>query len=452
MQAPRKLAARYRAIVASIGFYPAIIISLLMTLAMVLAALEYQSWVMQFKQDWSIFFVSDIDTAKTLLSILAGGLISLTVFSFSMVMVVLNNAAATLSPRVLPGLITMKAHQYVLGMYLGSIVFTLLTLMNIHEDQEQFNIPALATFVALILGIYSLILFVFFIHSISRSIQVDNVLNTLFSQTNKQLKCLIEYQQQDVLTLVPHYQDWYQLPSPTAGYFKGVNTQQLTKLLNEHNLEVVVAVEPGFFCVEGFPYMAISYDISDNQELCEKINACSVFYIEEYIGDHYSYGLRQIAEIAIKALSPGINDPGTAVKAVDMLSILTIARLHVGDYNYTLLNCDSNKPRLWFYEPSLASLLEQNFDPIRHYGCGDPTILVNLIEALKNILFVCEHNRDYTRALYNYVQATVYDAEHNINNPYERAHINRMLERMNHVAAKRGDNIEFKLSQTQAAD
>ncbi len=449
MQAPRKLATHYRAIVSSIGFYPAIIISLLMVFAMLLAAIEYQDWMMRIKDEWPVFFVSDIDTAKTLLSILAGGLISLTVFSFSMVMVVLNNASATLSPRVLPGLITIKAHQYVLGMYLGSIVFTLLTLMNIHKDQEQFNTPALATFFALLLGIYSLVLFVFFIHSISRAIQVDNVLNTLFSQTNKQLESLIAYQSADILKLKPDYQEWYLLPSPNAGYFKGVNTQQLTKLLTEYNLEVVVAVEPGFFCVKGFPYLAISYDISDNQELCEKINACSVFYIEEYIGDHYSYGLRQIAEIAIKALSPGINDPGTAVKAVDMLSILTIARLHVGDFNYTLLNCDSNNPRLWFYEPSLASLLEQNFDPIRHYGCSDPTILVNLIEALKNILFVCDHDSEYTSALYNYVQATVFDAEHNIKNPYERAHINRMLEKMNHVAAKRGDNIKFQLSENQ---
>ncbi|WP_105214164.1 DUF2254 domain-containing protein [Pseudoalteromonas sp. T1lg22] len=451
MRTPRKIADQYRAIVSSIGFYPAIIITLFMLFAMVLANIEYQSWVMRIKQAWPVLFVTDVDTAKTLLGILAGGLISLTVFSFSMVMVVLNNAAATLSPRVLPGLISIKAHQYVLGMYLGSIVFTLLTLMNIHTEGETLQTPALGTFFALAIGIYNLVLFVFFIHSISRSIQVDSVLNTLFAQTNKQLQNLIAYQDPRIAAAVPNYCDWYRLKSPRAGYFKGVHTQQLCKLLAQHELRMVTEVEPGFFCVEGFPYLALDRDISADEELCEQIHKCSVFYIEEYIGDHYSYGLRQIAEIAIKALSPGINDPGTAVKAIDMLSILTIARLHVADHNYTLLNTEQQQsPLLWFYEPSLASLLEENFDPIRHYGCNDTTVLVNLIEALKNILFVCEHNREYTQALYRYVQATVYDAEHCIDNPYERERINRMLTRMNEVANKRGDDIHFSLSDKDA--
>ncbi|MFY8275190.1 DUF2254 domain-containing protein [Pseudoalteromonas sp. SSDWG2] len=443
MKAPRKLAAHYRAIVSSIGFYPAIIISLLMLFGMFLASIEYHPWIMQRKAAWPMLFVSDVDTAKTLLSTLAGGLISLTVFSFSMVMVVLNNASATLSPRVLPGLITMKAHQYVLGMYLGSIVFALLTLMNIQIESNYVQVPALATLFALMLGIYSLMLFVFFIHSISRAIQVDNVLNTLFSQTHQQLKNLIDYQDEHIVSMRPDTEHWFRLQSPQAGYFKGVQTQQLTKIIKEHNLEVMVEVEPGFFCVEGFPYLALSQDISEDDELCAKIHKCSVFYIEEYIGDHYSYGLRQIAEIAIKALSPGINDPGTAVKAVDMLSILTIARLQVADVNYTMLNAQQQRPSLWFLEPSLVSLLEKNFDPIRHYGCQDPTILVNLIEALKNILFVCEYNKHYTQALYDYVNATVYDANRNIHNPYERARITNMLTKMNEVAKRRGDEIRF---------
>lgn len=450
MRTPRKLAAHYRAIVSSIGFYPAIIITLLLCLAMLLASIEYHELVMALKSQWPMLFVADLDTAKTVLNILAGGLISLTVFSFSMVMVVLNNASSTLSPRVLPGLITMKSHQYVLGVYLGSIVFTLVTLMNIHAENGDTQPPSLGTFIALMLGLYALALFVFFIHSISRSIQVDNVLNTLFSQTQQQLQAIAQAQQPDIAKKRPDYTQWYHIKSPQAGYFKGVHTQQLSKILAQHDLELVVEIEPGFFCVEGFPYLAVNKDISDDSELCEQICKCSVFYIEEYIGDHYSYGIRQIAEIAIKALSPGINDPGTAVKAVDMLSILIITRLRIADHNYTLLHSEEEAaPRLWFYEPSIATLLEDNFDPIRHYGREDTTILVNLLEALKNILFVCDGNKAYVDALYRYVQATVFDAEHNITNPYERKRIDEMLERVNEVAKRRGDDVHLALSPQQ---
>ncbi|MFP3759150.1 DUF2254 family protein, partial [Cupriavidus sp. SIMBA_020] len=73
------------------------------------------------------------ENARTILSTLAGSIISLTVFSFSMVMVVLNSASASLSPRVVPGLITRKSHQMVLGFYLGSIIYSIIMLININK-------------------------------------------------------------------------------------------------------------------------------------------------------------------------------------------------------------------------------------------------------------------------------------------------------------------------------
>lgn len=424
MYLPNIITRRYRALVSSIGFYPAIIITLLLALALIIAALEFSDPVMKFKQHWTMLMVTDIDTARTVLSVLAGGLISLTVFSFSMVMVVLNNASATLSPRVLPGLITIKAHQYVLGFYLGSIVFSLLTLVNIRVAGDGAEPPSLAIAVAFILGIYSLILFVFFIHSISRSIQVDNVLNRLFAQTRKKIALIVGAQKSQYR--VPDFHDWVKLKSPTAGYFKGVEVDKLASLLADNNLQAVVLIEPGRFCVPGLPYIAVSRDIRGDESLCERICQCSEFYVEEFIDDHYSYGIRQIAEIAVKALSPGINDPGTAVKALDMMSMLLIERLPVGDYHYACSSGESD-PRLWFYEPGIAWLLQQHFDPVRHFGRNDASILVNLLEALKNIIFVSDDYPDCVSAIGDYLQATRYDADRYVHNPYERQRIEAML-------------------------
>ena len=427
MYLPNMITRRYRALVSSIGFYPIIIITVLLALALIIATVEFSDPVMRLKQHWTMLLVADIDTARTLLSVLAGGLISLTVFSFSMVMVVLNNASATLSPRVLPGLITIKTHQYVLGFYLGSIVFVLLTLVNIRVAGGDAKPPSMAVAVALLLGVCSLMLFVFFIHSISRSIQVDNVLNRLFSQTRKKLSLIIDAQESE--HSVPDFHDWVRLKSPTAGYFKGVEVSKLNDLLSENNLQAVVLVEPGRFCVPGLPYIAISRDVKDDESLCERICQCSEFYIEEFIDDHYSYGIRQIAEIAVKALSPGINDPGTAVKALDMMSILLIERLPIGDYHYAC-SVDESEPRLWFYEPGIAWLLEQHFDPIRHFGRNDASILVNLLEALKNILFVCDEYPDCVAAIGDYLQATQFEADRYVHNPFERERIEAMLERI----------------------
>ena len=191
--------------------------------------------------------------------------------------------------------------------------------------------------------------------------------------------------------------------------------------------------------------MYVNKDLSGDDELLEKIHQSCVFYIEEFIDDHYSYGVGQIAEIAIKALSPGINDPATAVKAIDMLSILFIKRLDVSDYGFSIYQ-DNAQPKLWFLEPSFHTLLVRHFDPIRHYGREDTTVLLNLVEALKNILFVCEGNGEHTQALYNYIHATVLDADRYIKNPYERLRINTMLARVNEVSMRRNDNRKYQLS------
>lgn len=103
----------------------------------------------------------------------------------------------------------------------------------------------------------------------------------------------------------------------------------------EAEIELFITVKQGYFTVKGYPFLKSNKDVSGNDELIKKILDCFIFYIEEYISDHYRYGLTQISEIAVKAMSPGINDPGTAVKSIDMLSILLIERLKISTINYS---------------------------------------------------------------------------------------------------------------------
>ena len=126
MFTPRKIADNYREMISSIGFYPSMLSVLFLLFALLTTAIEYAAITMEVKQFFAVLLVDSEENARTILSTLAGSIISLTVFSFSMVMVVLNSASASLSPRVLPGLITRKSHQLVLGFYLGSIIYTII--------------------------------------------------------------------------------------------------------------------------------------------------------------------------------------------------------------------------------------------------------------------------------------------------------------------------------------
>lgn len=128
-----KITNTYRAIVNSIGFYPSLLSVAFLIFAVLTMSVEYLAPIVQFKLLISFILVDSAENARTILSTLAGSIISLTVFSFSMVMVVLNSASASLSPRVVPGLITRKSHQMVLGFYLGSIIYSIIMLIDINK-------------------------------------------------------------------------------------------------------------------------------------------------------------------------------------------------------------------------------------------------------------------------------------------------------------------------------
>lgn len=186
---PRKITNTYRKMINSIGFYPSLLSVVFLIFSVITISIEYLPAIQNLKSLMSVVLVNSAENARTILSTLAGSIISLTVFSFSMVMIVLNSASASLSPRVVPGLITRKSHQIVLGFYLGSIIYSIIMLININKlDSGETEIPALGVLFALVFGLICLGLFVFFIHSISRAIQVDNVLNGLFRQTNCEIE------------------------------------------------------------------------------------------------------------------------------------------------------------------------------------------------------------------------------------------------------------------------
>lgn len=124
------------------------------------------------------FIIDSGDTARTILSYLTGGLISLMVFSFSMVMVLLNQASSNYSPRVLPGLISNKNHQYVLGIYLGTIIYNVFITISIKSSgQNSTKLPSFSILMTVLLTILCLGAFIYFIHSISQAIQVSNIMN-----------------------------------------------------------------------------------------------------------------------------------------------------------------------------------------------------------------------------------------------------------------------------------
>ena len=418
----RYLYQSYIVVINSIAFYPTLISFGFLLFSFISMSLEYKTFMNEFKKEIAIVLVNGEDNARLILGTIVGSMISLMVFSFSMVMLVLGRASATLSPRVLPGLITQKSHQVVLGVYLGTIIHSLILIINMQSAQADYQVPSLGVLFAMIFTIFCLALFVYFIHSISKTIQTDSILKTIFTNTLYHMENLEE----DTSGNKPDIDDWISIETPLSGYLKQVNTKDLTKICQKEDIQIAITVHIGYFMVENYPFVKVNKDI--DKELKENILQCFIFFPEEHVSDHYIFGFKQVSEIAIKALSPGINDPGTAVKALDFLSILFIRRMELSDHS----SCrdEEGTLRISFREPTVKELLYLNLTQIRHYGCTDSVVMYNLLQSLKNIIYADKQNCQIG-VLSNYVKSVVDSCDRHIQNSLDRGQLNIIIERIN---------------------
>lgn len=430
MATPTNIAFRtYQRVTHSLAFYPTLIALGFFLLCLLSMAVEYQPWMMTLKERFDLGLVRNADNARLILGTLVAGILSLMVFSFSMVMVVLNNAAASLSPRVIPGLVSSKGHQKTLGFYLGTILYALLLITTI-EQGDSTRVPSLGVLITLGLGISCLGLFVHFIRSISQSIQVEHILGNLYHTTQEKLRArsrkLAEGEQPPAQA---DDTNWITVRSRRNGYFKVLNASEANALLCKHGLHMMVLPHRGFFVMAGHPLFKLDRPADD--PVIEQLRDCFDFFIEEYASTHYFFGFKLMSEIAVKALSPGINDPGTAIKTVDMLSVLFAQRLALPDLDPVPL--DGQAARLCYRELPLDQLLLQIFGPIRNYGAGDASVLISLLQAFKNLL----HQTDDPACqddLLRHAGSVLDTADRHLAIHRERQEINAFIDRINRAS------------------
>lgn len=249
---------REASLTSSIAFLPTVISTAFLILGVGLLYFEASPISSAMEERLPSMLVPGKENARSILNIIANGIISLTVFSFSMVMVVLSQASSTQSPRIIPGLTTARSNQVVLGFYIGTIIYTLLLLLNFEKGQSGVKeTPAIAILMSIVFAITCLVLFVYFIHSISKAVQVDNIMNSVFLNAKKALQYENEIANKTKRAKVDRVRELnYALKNLGNGYLRRVDLTELKQIAREHDLQLEIAVEVGAFIVEGTPCCA----------------------------------------------------------------------------------------------------------------------------------------------------------------------------------------------------
>ncbi|MGW8123586.1 DUF2254 domain-containing protein [Roseivirga echinicomitans] len=414
----------YRSIIGSIAFYPTLIAVGFFVFAAIIMLIEYEPFMMDFKENISFVLVKSKEDARLVLGTLVGSIISLMVFSFSMVMIVLNRASSTLSPRVIPGLITDKSNQVVLGFYLGTIIYSLILIVNV-QSKETINSPDFGIFLAMIFGISCLGFFMYFIHTISQNIQVDNILDSIYSKTKVEMERLT-LAESEIEGEKPNTEKWFMLTTSKAGYFKKVRVNELVKLCEQHEIKVQMLEPVGFFFVENAPLVRINKEIEDKVKL--EIENCFILYPQEWVSDHYVFGFKQISEIAIKALSPGINDPGTAIKGIHLLSLLYIKKIQM--HEKYIIKDSKDVSRVFFRKITFEQLFDGNITQIRIYGKSDTVVMLALLHALLNML-KADTNRTHYDSITRYFKAFIEVCNKSLESELDLQAVNKVIEAFN---------------------
>ncbi|EGV42100.1 DUF2254 domain-containing protein [Bizionia argentinensis JUB59] len=413
-----------------IAFYPTLFSFVGFNFAMLMLYLEKEGISAFVIEHVPQLVINNADTAKTLLSFLTGGIISIMVFSFSMVMVLLNQASSNFSPRVLPGLISNRNHQFVLGIYLATILYNTFTLVGINpQETDKYQLPGFSVLIGIVLTVICLGAFLYFIHSISQSIQVNNILDSIYKKAKKRLDQLIEKESENVPDF-PDTSNWISYHSSETGYFQNIAKSNLIDICEKENIQLKILVIQGVFVLEGIPIIQVSKEI--DEELVKDILSNFNFSRGEFVEDNYTLAFKQITEIGMKAMSPGINDPGTAISTIDYLTELFALRLKKNDR--TIFTSDDNERSLIAVTTiDFKELLYQVMVSYRTYCKHDLSCIQKLFIMFKYLLLQQAHLPEYQDALQAEAKLLYEDSQTTIQNATDLRRIEKLYQSLPNV-------------------
>lgn len=409
--------------VRSVAFLPVPMIVAAVLLGFLFYFLENSTEISKTTTDiFPALAITSQDTARTILGMFIGGLITLTVFTFSQIMILLNQVASSYSPRLLPKLTGDRSLQFVMGLNLATIVLTITVLLSIRSN-DDFKIPNFSILVCTVLGITCLCLFVYFVTAITKKIQVDSIIDASARDSLRGIEKESELEGEGFSegSIPQEVKQWYGIPSPISGYVGTVDHKSLSEFAREFDTRIYIGVRKGDFVPKDLPMVQSERMLTEEQ--IDRVMA-TVAPIHDQFDDWYLPNLKQLTEIALKALSPGINDPGTALMVIDrqteILSRLMAAPLH----NYFRAKQGHD---VWFARHDYAEVLTALMQEMRCYGKQDPLVVRRLFQMLFHLMLLSGESTYYRRIIMVEIHALLEDARASIRNSVDRGVIAREL-------------------------
>jgi uncharacterized membrane protein len=415
----------------SFWFMPSLIV--LLSVAFAIAMIEADSARSdQWLAKWPRLFGAGAEGARGMMSTIAGSMMTVVGVTFSMILVVLALASSQYTSRILRNFMRSRVTQVVLGIFAGIFTYCLIVLRTIRGGDEGAFVPSLAVFFGFVLSLGGVGALMFFIHHIASSIQASNIISSVAEETIAVIDRLFPEklgqgpaEDDDGQTLRPlSGRNWRAVRAPHSGYIQSVNNAALLRLARDRKTIVLMEHGIGDFVVQNTSLASLALEDPPDQETIAALQDTFSISRHRTVEQDAAFGIRQIVDMALKALSPGVNDTTTAVMCVDYLTAIMAKlapRQIPSSHRY-----EEGKLRVIAKGPSFESLLSESFDQIRGSAIGNVAIMSRILGALQTIASMTD-SPSRRRALRDQVQWIAELAERTIESAHDRARIETRL-------------------------
>jgi uncharacterized membrane protein len=339
-----------------------------------------------------LVYVSTADDARDVLSTLLSSMITMATLVFSITMVVLTLAANQFGPRLVRNFMASPQTQLVLGTFVMTIVFCLLILASIGRRGGTGLLPFSTVTLALVLTVVSVALLVFFLHALARSIMSE----TVIARVGRELDGVIDElaplgpddpdDPDDPARVLPQdFDDEAAFFGPDkAGYVQAIEFDRLEAVARGADVLVGLSFRAGDYVVEGGQGIGVYPGDRDGDALKKAVRDCILIGVHRTPVQDLEFSIRHLVEIAVRALSPGVNDPYTAVAVLNQLSA-SLSRIMNRALPPSVFGDEDGKVRIICPRSTYASLMKAGFSQIRQNGADKPLVVIHMLEALARI-------------------------------------------------------------------
>jgi uncharacterized membrane protein len=389
----------------SLWFTPGVIT--LVCAALAIGAVELDGYVGDdVTQRFPRLFGAGAEGSRQLLAAIASSTITVAGVVFSITIVALSMAAAQYSPRVLRNFMGDRSNQVVLGVFVGVFVYCLLVLRTVRGGDDEF-LPGLSILLAIVLAITAIGFLIYFIHHIATSIQVSEMASRITQQTLQALETYGESRSDEAIEEDgARLEDmvWIDVPAAHKGYIQRVDEDALVGWARERKRIVRTEKPVGEFIVPGECLASVSGSARPSDDDVKCLNAAFTLNTYRDLAQDPAFGLQQLVDIALKALSPGVNDTGTARDALNYITAI-LAEIARAPAPTLQLRSSDGRLALLMRVRSFEEFVQLALGPLRRSARANFEFTQHLLGSLTLLAAISEES-DVRQALALEVAAT----------------------------------------------